>query len=194
MEDDRAAYRASLEKERQAAEAQKNAPAPTGSESGLISDFDDGTSAAKFGNGWQVSTDSYMGGKSTAQMRVVEGGAENTKGALQIDGETVQNSIVWAGAMFFPGPTPMAPANLSSKKSISFWTKGDGANYRVMVYSKGNGYVPKMQSFVAGPEWKKVTMPFTAFDTDGHDLMGIFFGAASAPGRFTLLIDNVRLE
>ena len=135
-----------------------------------------------------------MGGKSTAQIHVVEGGAEGSKGALQIDGEIVQSPRVWAGAMFFPGPTPMAPVNLSGKKSISFWTKGDGASYRVMVYAQSNGYVPKMQRFVAGPEWKKITMPLASFDTDGHDLMGVFFGAASDPGRFSLLIDNVRLE
>ncbi|HEY6348705.1 MAG TPA: CIA30 family protein [Candidatus Angelobacter sp.] len=194
VEDDRASYRASLEKAKQAAGAQKQAPPPPGSESGLVSDFDDGTTNARFGSGWQVSTDSYMGGKSTAQMHVVQGGAEGSKAALQIDGEIVPNSIVWAGAMFFPGATPMAPVNLSGKKSISFWTKGDGATYSVMVYSQGNGYIPARQNFVAGPEWKKVTMPVAAFNTDGHDLMGIFFGAASAPGHFTLLIDNVRLE
>lgn len=194
VEDDRASYRASLAKAKQAAEAQKNAPPPPGSESGLISDFDDGTTAAKFGAGWEISTDSYMGGKSTAQMHVVEGGADGSKDALQIEGEIVLNSIVWAGAMFFPGPNPMAPVNLSGKKSISFWTKGDGANYSVMVYSQGNGYIPKSQKFVAGPEWKKVSMPFSAFQTDGHDLMGIFFGAASAPGHFKFMIDNVRLE
>ena len=194
VEDDRASYRASLEKARQAAASQKNAPSPPGSETGLISDFDDGTTSAKFGAGWQVSTDSYMGGKSTAQMHVVEGGAEGSKDALQIEGEIVQGSIVWAGAMFFPGPAPMAPANLFGKKSISFWTKGDGANYSVMVYSQSNGYIPKSQSFVAGPEWKKVSMPFSAFQTDGHDVMGIFFGAASASGHFKFLIDNVHLE
>lgn len=194
VEDDRASYRAAVEKAKQDAAAQKLAPPPAGSESGLISDFDDGTSNARFGSGWQTSTDSYMGGKSTAQMHVVQGGAEGTKGALQIDGEIVQNSIVWAGAMFFPGPTPMAPANLSGKKTITFWTKGDGATYSVMVYSQGNGYIPKSQTFVAGPEWKKVTMPLASFNTDGHDLMGIFFGAASAPGHFSFMIDNVRLE
>jgi len=194
VEDDRASYRAALEKAKQAAAAQKQAPPPPGSESGLVSDFDDGTTNAKFGSGWQVSTDNYMGGKSTAQMHVVQGGAEGSKAALQIDGEIVQNSIVWAGAMFFPGTTPMAPTNLSGKKSISFWTKGDGATYSVLVYSQGNGYIPARQNFVAGHDWKKVTMPLAAFNTDGHDLMGIFFGAASAPGHFTLLIDNVRLE
>ena len=194
VEDDRASYRASVEKAKQAAAAQKLAPPPPGSESGLISDFDDGTSNSKFGTGWQVSTDSYMGGKSTAQIHVVDGGAEGSKSALQIDGELVQNSIMWAGAMFFPGPAPMAPANLSGKKSISFWTKGDGATYSLLVYSQANGYIPARQSFVAGQEWKRVTMPLSAFNTDGQDLMGIFFGAASAPGHFKFLIDNVRME
>ena len=194
VEDDRAAYRTAVEKAKQAVAAQKNAPAPLGSESGLISDFDDGTSTARFGSGWMPSTDSYMGGKSTAQMHVVDGGAEGSKGALQIDGELIQNSIMWSGAMFFPGPTPMAPANLSGKKSISFWAKGDGATYSLLVYAQANGYIPARQNFVAGPEWKKVTMPLSAFNTDGHDLMGIFFGAASSPGHFKFFIDNVRLE
>ena len=96
--------------------------------------------------------------------------------------------------MFFPGPAPMTPVNLSSKKAISFWAKGDGRSYRVMVYSQTNGYIPKMQSFEAGPEWKKISMPISGFATDGHDVMGIFFGAWSSVGPFSLTIDNVRLE
>jgi hypothetical protein len=96
--------------------------------------------------------------------------------------------------MFFPGPAPMAPVNLSAKKSITFWAKGDGKSYRLMVYSQSNGFMPKMQAFTAGAEWKKFTIPFSTFEVDGHDLMGIFFGAWSDPGPFSLTIDNVRLE
>jgi imidazolonepropionase-like amidohydrolase len=193
--DDREGYRATLEREKKAAAELKQAPAPAGSESGLISDFDEGTApTAKFGSGWSISTDSIRGGQSTAQMKIVDGGAENSKGALQIDGTIVESAVAWAGAMFFPGSAPMTPVNLSSKKAITFWAKGDGHSYRVMVYSQTNGYIPQMQSFDAGPEWKKVTMPLSAFTTDGHDVMGIFFGAWSSPGHFTLVIDNVRLE
>ncbi|HZD92686.1 MAG TPA: amidohydrolase family protein, partial [Candidatus Sulfotelmatobacter sp.] len=83
---DRAAYRAAVEKANQLAEAQKKSPAPQGSESGLISDFDNGQTTVKFGFGWQISTDSFRGGKSSAEMRVVDGGSENSKGALQITG------------------------------------------------------------------------------------------------------------
>jgi imidazolonepropionase-like amidohydrolase len=194
VELDREAYRAALEKEKQTAAASL-ANAPAGAESGLISDFDDGdTPKAKFGAGWMVSTDSYRGGKSTAQMKVVAGGAESSKGALQIDGTVVESSLAWSGAIFFPGPGPMAPANLSSKKGITFWAKGDGKSYRLMLYIQSNGYIPKSQSFTAGPEWQKITIPFSAFEIDGHDVMGIFFGAWSDPGAFSLTIDNVRLD
>jgi imidazolonepropionase-like amidohydrolase len=193
--DDREGYRAAIEKEKQAAAALKQAPAPAGSESGLISDFDEGyTPAAKFGFGWSISTDSIRGGQSTAQMKIIAGGAEGSKGALQIDGIIMEGAVAWGGAMFFPGPAPMTPVNLSSKKAITFWTRGDGHSYRVMVYSQSNGYIPQMQSFTAGPEWTKVTMPLSAFTTDGHDLTGIFFGAWSAAGPFSLAIDNVRIE
>jgi hypothetical protein len=191
---DRAAYRAAVAKAVQAAEAQKKAPAPPGSESGLISDFDEGKPAAKFGQDWQVSTDSFRGGKSSAEMKVVDGGAENSKGALQIMGEVVASQVPWAGVIFFPGPTPMAPVNLSSKKAISFWTKGDARAYCVMVFEQSAGYIPKTATFNAAADWQKITLPLSRFETDGHDLMGIFIGACSPPGHFMLEIDNVRME
>lgn len=194
VKDDRDSYRAAIEKEKEADKAQKQAAPPAGSESGLISDFEDGSASAKFGAGWQLSTDSYMGGKSTAQMHVVDGGAENSKGALQIEGEIVPNSIVWAGAMFFPGATPMSPANLSGKKAISFWTKGDGRSYQVMLFAKSKGYIPATKSFTAGPEWKKITIPFSDFNTDAGDLEGLLFSGALPAGKFSFLIDDVRLE
>jgi hypothetical protein len=48
-------------------------PAPVASAGdGTVSDFESGdTPSARFGVGWQVSTDSFMGGKSTAVLRVV---------------------------------------------------------------------------------------------------------------------------
>ena len=67
----------------------------------------------------------------------------------------------------------MQPANLSSKKAISFWAKGDGKTYTLMVLTESrsgsSGEPPAMTSFVAGPEWKQYTFPFSAFDTDGSD-------------------------
>lgn len=194
VEDDRAAWRASVEKEEQDARSAANASAPAGSESGLISDFEDGKPSAKFGLGWQISTDSFMGGKSTAQMKVVEGGAEGSKSALQINGEVADGARPWAGAIFFPGAAPMSPVNLSGRKSINFWAKGDPRTYTVMVFTRSNGYTPATRMFNAGADWKKIGLPLADFNSDGHDVMGIFIGASSPAGHFVLTIDNVRLE
>lgn len=57
-------------------------PPPAGSESGIISTFDDMKIAASYGS-WISTTDAENGGKSTGSMQVVDGGASNSKGALR---------------------------------------------------------------------------------------------------------------
>lgn len=171
VEEDRAGYRAALDKERAAAAAAKNMPGPAGSESGLVSDFEEGSPRAKYGAGWMVSTDAIMGGKSTARMKVVSPGANKSKGALEIDGEVVPGlAYAFAGVMFSPGFHPMAPANLASKKTIRFWvrnlpvegasvTPSDTRSYRVMMFAQSLGMMPSQKGFTAGPEWKQVEFP-----------------------------------
>jgi hypothetical protein len=51
-----------------------------------------------------------------------------------------------------------------------------------------------MQSIEVGTDWKEITVPFSAFQTDGHDISGILFTAGGSPGTFQFAIDNVRLE
>jgi len=194
---DRAAYRAAVAKEAAQAKAEAAAAPPKGSESGLVSDFEQEKPEAKFGAGWMVSTDSIMGGKSTAKIRIAPGGAQGSKGCLDITGEVVEGSGPgrWAGAMFSPGPAMMAPANLSSQKSLSFWARGEGRPYTVMIFAKSLGFIPARQTFTAGPEWKQFTFPLAAFNgIDGRDLMGVFFGSSPTLGKFELSIDDVRFE
>ena len=88
----------------------------------------------------------------------------------------------------------MEPVNLSSKKAIRFWIRGDGRSYRLMVFTKTGGYMPASQNLVVTKEWKEITVPFSAFGTDGHDITGILFAAGTPPGSFQFAIDNVRLE
>lgn len=193
MAADRAAFRAEAESQKRADEAQKTSPAPAGSESGWISDFEDAKASAKFGFGWVVSTDAVRGGKSTADMKVVPGGAGDSKNALQIRGEIADSPIAWAGAMFFPGPAPMSAANLSARKVISFSARG-GRKFQMMIYTQSGGFIPKVQNFIAGAGWTTISLPLSSFETDGSDITGIFFGAFGGSGKFTLTIDNVRLE
>lgn len=196
VEVDRAGYRAVITKEKEQEAATRGASAPAGSESGLISNFDDGTTNARFGAGWSVSTDSIAGGKSTAEMKLTEGGANGSKAALQITG-TISDALpyAWAGAMFSPGPAPFTPANLSGKKTLHFWARGDARTYRVMIFTTSGGRMPAMKNFSVSSEWKELSMPFSDFGgTDGHDIMAILFCAGTEAGPFQFAIDEVRLD
>jgi imidazolonepropionase-like amidohydrolase len=195
VEDDRASYRTALEKAKQDATVAVAAPSSS-SDMSLISDFEDGTPNAKFGTGWMFSTDSIAGGKSTGEMKVVDGGANAGKHALEITGVIDAGlPYAWSGVMWAPGSQPFVPVNLSAKKNISFFSKGDGQTYRVLVFTTSGGRIPAQQTFTAGGEWKRTSIPFSAFNgTDGHDISAILFVGGPAAGKFEVQIDDIRLE
>ena len=101
----------------------------------------------------------------------------------------------WAGALFSPGAATMQPANLSSKKAISFRAKGDGKTYSIMTFSMSGGFSRAEKSFVAGKEWRKHRFELKDFDgCDGTGLMGLFVGGGPEIGPFELRIDDVRFD
>jgi len=192
---DRAAYLDNLKKAIERGEELKTAPPPEYALPGLISDFEDDEVTAKFGAGWSVSTDAMMGGKSTAEYKIVAGGAQGSKGSLLITGNLVGESLMkWAGALFSPGKRMMTPANLSFKKSISFWAKGEDKKYSILVFAQSLGFQPAKQSFTAGPEWTEYVFTYESLGLEGYDIMGIFIGGSLEPGAFSLQIDDVRLK
>ena len=170
--------------------------ASSSSQSGLVSDFDHGNINTRFGMGWQISTDSMMGGRSSAQMGVVSGGAQGSAGSLLITGEIAPGSnYPWAGAMFMPGSRPFGPADFSNRKNISFWAKGDGKTYRIMLFSSDTRPVPSIKSFVAGLDWKPYTLPLASFaGSDPHHISGLLFSGGPALGKFQFQIDDVRFN
>jgi len=174
------------------------APVPAGSESNLVSSFDDGKASAAYGS-WIGASDAMQGGKSTSTIAVVQPGASNTKGALQVSGEVASGGqFPFAGALFSPGSAPMQPVNLSKKSSISFWAKGDGKPYTLLVLtvarSGQSGEAPAMATFTASPEWTQYTFPFSAFETDGSDLIGIGFIEVQEPGKFQFEVDEFEIK
>jgi len=190
---DRIRYQEEAKKE--TAVSAPSAPTPEYGESGLISDFEGENIEAKFGAGWMVSTDAFMGGKSKAEMKLVPGGAKGSSKSLLVTGTVVPGSAVtWSGVMFMPGPTMMAPADLSAKKSINFWAKGDGKKYACMIFAQSLGWTPAGQEFTAGPEWKEYAFTFESFRLKGNDIMGIFIGASGEAGDYALQIDDVSLK
>jgi hypothetical protein len=169
-------------------------PAPAGSESGVVSTFDDGKVAANYGS-WITGSDAMQGGKSNAKMEVVDGGAENSKGALRITGEVISGApFTWAGALFVPGTSPVDPVNLSSKKVINFWAKGDGKTYALALGTQSRqNQMPAIKNFVTGAEWKQYSFPISAFDTEGQDVTNLAF-VQSSVGKFEFEIDQFEIK
>jgi hypothetical protein len=51
-----------------------------------------------------------------------------------------------------------------------------------------------MTTFVAGPEWKQYSFPFSTFETDGSDLSGVGFVHSQEPGKFQFQIDQLEIK
>jgi hypothetical protein len=137
-----------------------------------------------------------MGGQSKSEFKITPGGAKDTKGSLLITGTIDAKATTrWGGATFYPGTVPMTPVNLSSKKGISFWARGDGKTYSIMIFAHSHGYVPIGRTFVAAEKWKEFHFKIADFEgCDGSDLMGVFFGGGADPGDFSFQIDEMRFE
>ena len=191
---DRDAFRSTVQAQR--AEAARPSAAPSGSEKGLVSDFEGGKATSEFGRGWLVSTDSFVGGKSKAQFAVVEGGANASKGSLRISG-TIDDRPQprWAGVLFSPGKAPMSPADLSTKKAISFWAKGRPQVGSVMLFDQSRGFAPSIRPFDVAEVWAHHRFELKDFDgSDGKKILGLFFGGGAEVGDFEFQIDDVRFE
>ena len=169
--------------------------APSGMDAPVLSDFETGFPVAAFGTSWVPTADDMAGGKSTGEVTVVDGGAGSTGKSLRISG-TIDPVIpyAWYGAMWSPTPVPMQAANVSSKTELRFHTRGDGKTYRVMLFTKKSGMMPLMQTFVAGPEWTEVVMPWKAFNTDASDLMAIIISGGPEGGPFALQVDEIKVR
>ena len=191
----RDAYLARVASERETIAALRKNPPPAGSEAGLVSAFDAGKADAAFGS-WSTSTDARQGGKSTAAIEVVAGGANGSAGSLRVAGTIdAPPNFAWAGAIFFPGTPAMQPANLSSKRAISFWAKGDGRTYKVMVFAPEVGFPPPSRTFVAGEAWTRHTIRLAEFNgLTGYDLTWLMFSGGPEGGPFAFQIDDVRFE
>jgi imidazolonepropionase-like amidohydrolase len=180
---------------RKRAAATRATAGPASIGTGAISNFDDGTKRSAFGMGWDVSTDQMAGGKSAAEIAVVDGGHAGSAKALRITG-TIDAAVpyAWAGAAFTPGSVQMQPVNVSAMKELTFWARGDGQSYRVMLFAQSKGMMPLIKSFTATGDWKEYSFPLASFGTDGKDLLMVLIVGGPAAGKFELLVDDVRFR
>jgi ABC-2 type transport system permease protein len=164
----------------------------------LVSAFADpgGPPRTRFGAGWAAITDAFLGGNSLASLNVVAGGAPGSRGSLLITG-TVAGGITqpWAGAAFYPGPGPWAPADLSAWRTITFWARGGrhATTYALVLLTAQRRSDPPVKTFTAGPRWRRVAISLAAMTPYRNEVEAVLFAAAQ-PGAFRLQLDRVGLR
>jgi len=163
----------------------------------LVSDFEDGKLGVSTGSGWQMTTDQMAGGASRVEQAWVAGGANGSRGAMQVSGEIKPGfPFPWAGSMFFAATVPMQPVDASSRTEVVFQVKGDGRQYNAMLFSGASVQgMPSIQPFTAGPEWTEVRLSLSGFNGgDLTRLRAIALTAGQPQGKFTFVVDQVELR
>ncbi|HEX7048762.1 MAG TPA: CIA30 family protein [Longimicrobiales bacterium] len=193
---DREGYRHRAASRPATAAREASAPAAIQPGGAIIGAFDHGALDAPLGRGWVETTDALMGGRSTAVLDVVAGGAAGTSHALRITGEIAAGlPFAWGGAMFVPGERPMAPVDLSAVRGLRFHARGDGGRYRVLLFTRKGGQAPAVRSFTADSTWREYAFAWSDFNgSDGSDVMAIAIVGGPTPGPYTLWIDQVTLH
>jgi hypothetical protein len=153
---------------------------------GPVSDF-----SQSLGSDWTSSTDARMQGESTLTMAVEDG-------ALHASGEIAAGfPFPWSGPLWFPGPTPMAPTDLSAVGAIAFRARsGGGGPFRLMLLTASAGAIPVSVPFEPGAEWRRFELPLADFAAQGLDVeqvAAVLWTGGPQLGAFELWIDDVEL-
>ena len=163
-------------------------------EPGRISHFDgDGFDATTF-SGWTATTDAMAGGRSTAMLSHIKGGADGSAGALRVRGEVMPGAAyLWSGAMLNLGPERMQPVDASGMQELRFRARGDGRSYSVLLFS--DGPMPAVRSFTPGPQWTRQRFALADFArADLSQLRAIAITAGTPAGSFQIDLDDLEIR
>lgn len=165
-------------------------------EDGLIAGFEDGAVSASFGVGWAMNTDATAGGRSTAEMAAVDGGAADTSMSMRVTGKIVlgPGPVAWAGPVFFPGRQPYGASDMSAHEGISFWARGDGQSVSVVVFARSLPEEPASVLVPTTDVWVEHRLAFADFaGLNPKGLTAILF-SGNEPGDFEFQIDELRVH
>ena len=166
------------------------APTVAKLESGLLSDFDDGTLASAWGTTWTPSSDSVMGGRSTAQLDLTSEGAMKIVG--KVDGSREPR---WAGATLLLARDWSVLKALDGIERLSFDVRGQPGRYRAYLFGEAISARPGAAEFDVVEAWRTVHLAIDSFAPfDGRSIRGLSIVAGPQEGPFTLEVDNVRLD
>jgi ABC-2 type transport system permease protein len=167
----------------------------------VIADFDKGSASASYGLGFDSRDDKDRGGDSSISQKVVAGGAQHSAGALEVTGEVgTALQYPYVGTSFVPNGTPgtewskQGYMDYSRKHTLSFFARGDGQIYTVLVMGPAVDGIPPMYQFTTGADWMEVRVPLA--NLAGLDLKRVKLVSigTTTPGPFRFQIDGVRIE
>lgn len=163
---------------------------------GAIGAFDEAALDAGKGTGWSPTTDRIAGGASDVALSFAAPGANGSPHALRVAGTVAPGAAwPWSGVMYGPGSTMMQAVDGRGLKEIVFQARGDGREYSVLLFSGEQRGTPAMQSFVAGPDWQEVRVPFASFQgMDPARMRAIGITAGLPQGAFALELDAVEIR
>ncbi len=167
-----------------------------------VGTFDQGTLASPVGVGWSGSTDALSGGRSTATLEVVEGGADGTPHALRVKGSVNPGlPFAWSGAFYQAGAIPFTPVDASAADGIQLALRiEEGEHLQISVFSRATGTMPVGRFFEAGAlaeeasadGWVRLRLrweDFPGMEPDGF--IALLVAAGPPPGPFDFLLDEV---
>lgn len=176
----------------------------------LVSDYDANGAVSSFGTKWGSIDDKPLGGKSSASVQVVDGGANGTPHGLKISGQSLLGDFPYpfAGAglpLVSKAHRAAESMDLSSHQGISFRVKGDGKRYLIGLQTEQvQDFNMHHFLFTAGPEWTEITVFFSALQQyqwgklvpwTGTKVSAILIMTYSEPGdevgAFELMVDDI---
>jgi imidazolonepropionase-like amidohydrolase len=158
----------------------------------LVSRFDDGLAASN-DQVWMVSTDSFMGGSSTAVLRFSK---SDSNGAMQVSGTLGKGApYPWAGAMLMLDATPMSAVDASALSALSFRLKSDGRALNVMLLAGEQGSTPNMLQIQSTTRWQTYRFPLADFaGADIARLRAVVITASLPVGDFAFELDDFEIN
>ncbi len=162
---------------------------------GYISRFETDLSSG-FAMNWVTTTDQLANGKSTAALSIVTPGAQESSGAMRIDGEiSTKFFFPWSGAGVFFSEDFTLPFDFSDYKTISFYARGDERELSVLLFTRTSLQRPATKTFNITSDWQFYEIELSSIRGAALDeVFGLAITAGRPKGAFYFELDDVRLQ
>jgi imidazolonepropionase-like amidohydrolase len=167
---------------------------------GFISRFEDdlssGFAVGELAVDWIRTTDQLANGKSTAELSIVKSGAQESAGAMRIDGEiSTKFFFPWSGAGVFFSEDFTVPFDLSDYQTISFYARGDERELSVLLFTRTSRQRPASRTININSDWQLYEIELSSIRGAALDeVFGLAITAGRPKGEFYFEIDDVRLQ